>query len=768
MVVKARMPRTACGQTDHYMAEGVRSGAGHEGAAQARGMRQEQQELPAHAPGPAPTWKVMADVPAGPRLEQPGVLAAPVRANFPWSALPQGPSVSSPTDDAVHVNLHRQHFAAVRADLFVLRVWARHGVSISGRGQAGSHRLRSPWRPAGGQARRPQHQPRNATAWPSRRRRPAECGILHELSARHRPAPAEPKHLVSFSIAVLLRAVHQAEPRRAGPDEPRSRVPEQAGDDHGSPTSFCTELSRSPAVCCPCRRPCARQLPQHHSCQSFRHPYAAARQAPTRPRPCPREPPPPTPCPFRSRQTSRMRSSARSRTMTAPAAARGEAIPLHAGAHPPRPPRALHLEAARHRGKLSAHDKHPSLGAPSAACRSATLGSRLGNQNDLYSQYNQSIHSPTASRSPVDFRRPSQLPTANAAAALAALSNSRPSDTWENNHSSFSDQDQALHNYFAHPDAQNIFNDPDNHLGGTQITKEALQNLMAGNNRAASLQPFQRKPNRPRKASITESARKPKHERQRSKDQKRISSDRKAFSAEPGAALLASKRWEDLLDAAASATEEDSHELTPIPQSPRGSVPPFTTGQNHNAYQSYTTSPLQNTVLPHSPDEDETYAPPPPLEAFPSVESTFDTSTQPTFHHQQSSGDSSVSHAYGGFGHHAAHSGSNFHIAPEGLNSSPTDTAVALTHMRSYSGSQNYRPHTGHSQQAPTPLVQHYCAACHRVTPLNSSYACTECICGICRDCVDVLTGMGPERGARCPRCGTIGCRFKPFMLDLR
>lgn len=334
-----------------------------------------------------------------------------------------------------------------------------------------------------------------------------------------------------------------------------------------------------------------------------------------------------------------------------------------------------------------------------------------------------------------------------------------------------------------------MFHDGDsNNLGSNQITKEALQSLMASNSRAASLQPFQRKPNRPRKSSITESARKPKHERQRSKDQKRISHDRKAYSAEPGAALLNSKRWEDLLDAAASATEEDSHELTPvccfiyemnsvasltlsikIPQSPRGSMPPFSASQNHNAYQSYTTSPLQNTILPHSPDdEEEPYvAPPPPLEAFPSVESTFDSSNQSAFHHQHSSGDSSISHAYN-YGHHPGHSGSNFHIAPEGLSSSPHDTAAALAHMRSYSGSQQYRPHTGHSQQAPAPLVQHYCAACHRVTPLNSSYACTECICGICRECVDVLIGMGPDRGARCPRCLTVGGKFKPFMLDLR
>lgn len=44
-----------------------------------------------------------------------------------------------------------------------------------------------------------------------------------------------------------------------------------------------------------------------------------------------------------------------------------------------------------------------------------------------------------------------------------------------------------------------------------------------------------------------------------------MSHDRKAFSAEPQtAAALYGKRWEDLIDAAASATEEDSRDLTPV------------------------------------------------------------------------------------------------------------------------------------------------------------------------------------------------------------
>lgn len=47
--------------------------------------------------------------------------------------------------------------------------------------------------------------------------------------------------------------------------------------------------------------------------------------------------------------------------------------------------------------------------------------------------------------------------------------------------------------------------------------------------------------------------------------ERRLSYERKAVSAEPSsAAALLGKRWEDLIDAAASATEEDSRDLTPV------------------------------------------------------------------------------------------------------------------------------------------------------------------------------------------------------------
>jgi hypothetical protein len=126
-----------------------------------------------------------------------------------------------------------------------------------------------------------------------------------------------------------------------------------------------------------------------------------------------------------------------------------------------------------------------------------------------------------------------------------------------------------------------------------------------------------------------------------------------------------------------------------------------------NQFTSYTASPLQNTLTPPPPDTSD-------LQPFPSVESSID-STQ---------------------------SGHNFHIPSQGLSDS--------------------------SPSQPT-MVQIYCAACRRLSILKNSYACTECICGFCQDCVDVLMSeQSRGRIARCSKCGTIGGKFKPFQLDIR
>jgi hypothetical protein len=89
--------------------------------------------------------------------------------------------------------------------------------------------------------------------------------------------------------------------------------------------------------------------------------------------------------------------------------------------------------------------------------------------------------------------------------------------------------------------------------------------------RSSTLPPIQRNsgPNRPRKQSVSKRAREPQHKRQKSRGEqahlRRMSYDRKAFSAEPSSNLAAvyGKRWEDLIDAATSATEEDE-ERTPV------------------------------------------------------------------------------------------------------------------------------------------------------------------------------------------------------------
>jgi len=78
------------------------------------------------------------------------------------------------------------------------------------------------------------------------------------------------------------------------------------------------------------------------------------------------------------------------------------------------------------------------------------------------------------------------------------------------------------------------------------------------------------KPARPRKSSITQNSRKPKHEKTKSKDNSRRLSieGRKAVSVGPPGAVAAAargKRWEDLIEAATSATEVDSdRDLTPV------------------------------------------------------------------------------------------------------------------------------------------------------------------------------------------------------------
>lgn len=321
----------------------------------------------------------------------------------------------------------------------------------------------------------------------------------------------------------------------------------------------------------------------------------------------------------------------------------------------------------------------------------------------------------------LDDRMGSQLPAASAAAALAQLGGQHKFEAeWDSEPGWHSDTEGRRIprstielppiQYGAEPTSE-PFPPMNAGPGRRDLLPSILSNSPPG--RSSTLPPLQRSlgPNRPRKQSINKRGHKKQKSRGTAADWlRRIQnddhlvpggSDRKAHSVEPSADY--GKRWEDLIDAAASATEGIDEDRTPVPQSPpisihRASLPPFS--QHH--FQGYQASPLQQALTP------------PPFaqeipEPFPSVES-------------------------GG-------SGEAFHMGTVGLSDSSP----------------------GYSSQD----VHIYCAACQRTSKLRESYACTECICGLCRDCVNILM---EEQGTRrkCPRCATIGGRYKPFQLDIR
>ncbi|KAL3300925.1 transcription factor RfeD [Colletotrichum asianum] len=326
----------------------------------------------------------------------------------------------------------------------------------------------------------------------------------------------------------------------------------------------------------------------------------------------------------------------------------------------------------------------------------------------------------------------SLLPAASAAAALAQLHGHKVEPEWESEVDWHSDTE-------GRRIPRTSIELPPIHLSNSDITSEPfpamnssrprdiLPSILANSppGRSSTLPPIQRPPGptRPRKQSVTKRGREAHHKKQKSRGSaadwlRRIqnderlrpgNNDRKALSAEPSADY--GKRWEDLIDAAdqaASAAGDIDEDRTPVPQSPvsihRASLPPF---QHHNFQAAHAAQSYQASPL------QQALTPPSynqdTIDPFPSVES--------------------------------GESGENFHIESRGLSDSSP----------SYS-SQN---------------TQIYCAACQSVSLLKDSYACTECICGLCQACVDVLMA---EQGARrkCPRCATIGGRFKPFQLDIR
>lgn len=280
---------------------------------------------------------------------------------------------------------------------------------------------------------------------------------------------------------------------------------------------------------------------------------------------------------------------------------------------------------------------------------------------------------------------------------------------------------------------------------------------------------------------------------------------RKAMSAEPPtAAWVQGKRWEDLIEAATSATEvDDDRDVTPVSVEPihmvnfliiralrRMSVPsparklmhqratsravkilladnPWHLPQmpqspNHHSMttaeaakrsslppgfrlpghlqQQYNASPLQNALTPPPPDD--------ALEAnepFPSVESSLD----------------------------SVISGQNFHMPASGLSTSGSvnnDTSPLQPQSHPYHHSQSS------SLGSRSDSLEVFCASCGRPWLLKSCFACTECISACCSDCVGqiisspvvtVQPGFAPVRRG-CPRCGVMGGKWKRFQLDFR
>jgi hypothetical protein len=210
--------------------------------------------------------------------------------------------------------------------------------------------------------------------------------------------------------------------------------------------------------------------------------------------------------------------------------------------------------------------------------------------------------------------------------------------------------------------------------------------------------------------------------------------------------------------------------VTSAPSGPknRSSLPPaFQSGGlpplgSHRAFPPhYAASPLHKSLTPppfegRGRDSD--------MEPFPSIESSLD----------------SMSTA----------SGKNFPSSSSGMaHSVNSDTSPVLNLIPPISQRQHHR------FSNPTPAsfrnkeIQIYCAHCKRPWALNECFACTECICGVCRECVGMFIaspptsfrspGNGPMNNLPpaptsypsvrgCPRCRTVGGRWRAFQLDFK
>ena len=171
----------------------------------------------------------------------------------------------------------------------------------------------------------------------------------------------------------------------------------------------------------------------------------------------------------------------------------------------------------------------------------------------------------------------------------------------------------------------------------------------------------------------------------------------------------------------------------------RSSLPPgFRPFSHHLHSGQYNASPLQRALTPPPPDGQGPDDP----EPFPSVESL-----------------------------ESAGSGQNFHISGTGLpaSASSNDNTSPLQYH-----SQPYQHSHSSSYGSKSEVLEIYCASCGRPWLLKNAFACTECICGVCSDCVGqiisspvitVQPGLAPMRRG-CPRCGVMGGRWKKFAIS--
>ena len=170
-------------------------------------------------------------------------------------------------------------------------------------------------------------------------------------------------------------------------------------------------------------------------------------------------------------------------------------------------------------------------------------------------------------------------------------------------------------------------------------------------------------------------------------------------------------------------------------------MPPGFRPPGHFQQQQYTASPLQNALTPPPPDPQGPNDP----EPFPSVESSIEST---------------------GSGH-------NFHISASGLPTS-TSSVDETSPLQPYAHPYQHSQSSSFGSKADT--LELFCASCSRPRLLKTCFACTECICAVCSDCVGqiisspvvtVQPGFAPVRRG-CPRCGVMGGKWKRFQLDFR